>query len=139
MTDLTKAREALADRLETFASSLWSSRDAVLVLEAVEMLRSPIAALPQSAEEAMETATREERERCSEIAARCAKGIAIEINGETHLLGSMMNDPSTAQYATACAIMEAIEANPITPAERPTAIVEPLYAAPASNAKEADT
>ena len=60
MTDATKARAALADRLETFAfrsslrSSPWSSRDAVLVREAVEMLRSPIATLPQSAGEAIE-------------------------------------------------------------------------------------
>ena len=67
MTDLTKAREALADRLETFASSLWSSpwssRDAVLVLEAVEMLRSPIAASSPALEPDDEAASLLERLR----------------------------------------------------------------------------
>jgi hypothetical protein len=58
----------------------------------------------------IEEAVKSERERCAEIAARCARGVAIEVNGETHLLGIMMKDPAAAQYATACAIMEAIEA-----------------------------
>ena len=67
MTDATAARAALADRLETFASSLWSSpwssRDAVLVLEAVEMLRSPIAAPSPALEPDDEAASLLERLR----------------------------------------------------------------------------
>jgi hypothetical protein len=57
-------------------------------------------------------------ELCANIAAQCAKGVAIEVNGEKHLLGIMMNDPAAAQYATACAIMEAIEAAALPNGER---------------------
>jgi hypothetical protein len=62
----------------------------------------------------IEEAVLAERERCAAIAAYCARGVAIEVNGETHLLGVMLNDPASAQYATACAIMEAIESGEAT-------------------------
>lgn len=49
-------------------------------------------------------------EECSNIAAQCARGTAVEIGGETHPLGVMMATPALAQYATATTIMEAIDA-----------------------------
>ena len=65
----------------------------------------------------VEAAVSAERERCANIAAWCARGAAIEVNGETHLVGVMFGNPAAAQYATACAIMEAIEGGARIPQE----------------------
>jgi len=60
--------------------------------------------------DAYERGKKDALESCSQIALSCARGAAIEVNGEQHLLGSMANNPEQSQYATAMAIFEAIEA-----------------------------
>ena len=122
MTDATKARAALADRLETFASSLrsspWSSRDAVLVREAVEMLRSPIAALPQSAEEAVAVTANDDAFRAA-LTRRILEAWSVRFPNNAYAWPGAPHDFASAAAKVAVPAARAALAAPPSPALDP--------------------